>query len=86
MTCRIDRLRTLQGFVLRISGRIAMEDLNLVRTALEAGRVLAIELSEVDVVDRDAVKLLAGAEAEGIELRGCPAYIREWIAQEQESN
>ena len=35
---------------------------------------------------RDAVKLLIAAEAEGIELRSCPAYIREWITNERESS
>jgi hypothetical protein len=28
---------------------------------------------------------LAEAEAEGIELRGCPPYIREWITNERTS-
>ena len=30
----------------------------------------------------DAVKLLIAAQANGIELRHCTAYIREWIARE----
>ena len=56
------------------------------RTALKGRRVVAIELSEVELVDRDPVKLLAQAEAEGIELRSCPAYIREWITNERTSS
>ena len=86
MTCRIDRLSTEQGLVLYISGRLAAEDLDVVRTALDAGRVVAVELAEVEVVSRDAVKLLVQAEAEGIELRSCPACIREWITNERESS
>ena len=35
------------------------------------------------LVDREVVKLLALSEANGIELRNCPAYIREWIAKER---
>ena len=85
MTCRIDRRWTEQGLLLYVSGRLASEDLQVVRTALDARRVVAIELSEVELVDRDAVKLLAQAEAEGIELRSCPAYIREWITNERSS-
>ena len=46
-------------------------------------RVVAIELAEVELVDRDAVKLLALNEANGIELRHCPAYIREWVTRER---
>ena len=86
MTYRIDRLSTEQGLVLCVSGRLAEEDLELVRMALDGRRVVAIELAEVDVVSRDAVKLLVRAEAEGIELRSCPAYIREWITNERESS
>ena len=69
-----------------MSGRLASEDLQVVRTALDGRRVVAIELSEVELVDREAVKLLAQAEAEGIELRSCPAYIREWITSERTSS
>ena len=86
MTCRIDRLATEHGLVLYISGQLAAEDLEVVRTALDPHRVVAVELAEVELANRDAVKLLAQAEAEGIELRSCPAYIREWITNERESS
>jgi hypothetical protein len=86
MTCRIDRVSTEQGLVLYISGRIAAEDVEIVRSALDERRVVAIEIAEVELVDGDAVKLLAKTEAEGIELRSCPAYIREWITKERESS
>ncbi len=86
MTCRIDRVSTEQGVVLCISGRLTTEDLVVVRAELAERRVSAIALAEVELVDRDAVKLLAQAEAEGVELRNCPAYIREWIAKERTSS
>jgi len=86
MTCRIDRLSTEHGLVLYISGQLATEELEVVRTALDPHRVVAVELAEVELANRDAVKLLAQAEAEGIELRSCPAYIREWITNERESS
>jgi hypothetical protein len=85
MTCRIDRTATEGGLVLRISGRIAADDLEVVRSALGEGSVVAIELAEIELVDRDAVKLLALNEAKGIELRHCPAYIREWVTRERAS-
>jgi len=72
-----------QGVVLRISGRIAGEDLDVLRNALEDGRVVALDLTEVELADRDAVALLAGTESNGIELRHCPAYIREWVTRER---
>ena len=86
MTCRIDRLSTQHGLVLYISGRLTAEDLVVVRIALDERRVVAIELAEVDLVSREAVKLLGQAEADGIELRSCPAYIREWITNERDSS
>lgn len=86
MTCRIDRLSTEQGLLLCISGRLTAEDLGVVRTELDGRRVVAIALAEVQLVDRDAVKLLAHAEAKGIELKNCPAYIREWITNERTSS
>jgi hypothetical protein len=85
MTCRIDRRSTEKGLLLYVSGRLASEDLGVVRSALDGRCVVAIELSEVELVDRDAVRLLAQAEAEGIELRSCPAYIREWVTKQRSS-
>jgi hypothetical protein len=83
MTCRIDRVFIEQGVVLRISGRITGEDLDVLRTALEEGRVVEIDLTEVELADRDAVTLLARTERDGIALRHCPPYIREWMTRER---
>ena len=86
MTCRIDRVSTEQGVLLCVSGRLTTEDLEIVRSELDGRPVVAIALAEVELVDRDAVKLLVLAEAQGIELRNCPAYIREWITKERTSS
>jgi len=86
MTCRMDRRWTKRGLLLQISGRLASEDLEVVRTALDGRNVVDIELSEVELVDLEAVQLLAQAELDGIELKNCPAYIREWITKERTSD
>jgi anti-anti-sigma regulatory factor len=83
MTCRIDRLSNEQGVVLRVSGRITGEGLSVLRTALEESRVVAVDLTEVELVDRDAVMFLARTEGNGTDLRHCPAYIREWVTRER---
>ena len=44
---------------------------------------VVIDLKEVTLVDRDAVTFLALSETGGIELRNCPAYIREWVDRER---
>ncbi len=86
MTCRIDRLPADQGSVLSISGRITREDVDVLRTALEDDSVVAVELAELELINRDALKLLAINEANGIELKHCPAYIREWITRERDNS
>jgi hypothetical protein len=47
---------------------------------------IALNLQEVTLIDRDAVKFLARCEADRIELQSCPAYIRAWIDRENNKN
>jgi len=86
MACRIDRLLSEGDLVvLRISGRITPDEVDVLRAAIDHERgAIAIDLGEVGLVDRSAVNLLALSKARGVELRNCPRYIREWIAREQE--
>ena len=84
MTCRIERLVSGEGGVfLRVSGRIRAEDVDLLRDLLGSEGRVTIDLKDVVIVGRDAVKLLAFSEANGIELRNCPSYVREWIDREK---
>ena len=46
-------------------------------------RAESLDLIEVSLVDREPVRLLGNSEAGGIELRNCPAYMREWIGGER---
>jgi hypothetical protein len=75
--------------VFTLSGRIQAEDLEELHRlfSLETGdRHLVLDLKDVTLVDRDAVKYLARCEDRNIELENCPAYIREWIKQERARN
>jgi len=85
MSCRIDRLVIGEDLViLRISGRITGQDVDMLRALLERERnAVAIDLTDVLLVDREAVKFLALRESNGAELRNCPAYIREWVKCER---
>ena len=85
MTCRIDRVVIGPGLlILHISGQITGKDVDLLRSLLEQeGSVVAIDLKDVLLVDREAIKLLALCESNGVELRNCPAYIREWVTRER---
>ena len=83
MSFRIDRFATEDDRVIvRISGRVRAKNLDVLRDVFEEGRIAAIDLKDVLLIDEDAVKLLIAAQANGIELRHCTAYIREWIARE----
>jgi hypothetical protein len=85
MTCRVDRFLTEEGpVVLRLSGRITDEGVDVLRAALEQETgAVDIDLRDVSLIDREAVKVLAFSERNGIGLRNCPAYIREWIDRER---
>jgi hypothetical protein len=85
MSCRIDRSVVGEDLVvLLISGQITGEDGDLLRALLELETSkVALDLGNVRLVDRDAVRLLALTETRGIELRNCPAYVREWVTREK---
>lgn len=83
MTLRIDT--TIDGHVvtLRLSGRISSGDLEDVREEIAGhGGVIVLDLDEVMLVDVDAVRFLKAAEREGVALRNCPPFIREWLSRE----
>jgi hypothetical protein len=85
MSCRIDRLVNGEDLViLRISGRITGQDVDMLRALLEQERsAVAIDLKDVLLVAREAVQLLALRESNGAELRNCPSYIRQWVTKER---
>ena len=71
--------------ILTLIGRIQGEDIDELRRLLElegADSHTALDLKDVTLVDRDAVKFLAACEADSIKLENCPAYVREWIRRE----
>ena len=85
MSCRIDRFVPAEdSVVLRISGRLVAEHVDTLQALLEQERrPVAIDLTDVLLVNREAVKLLAMAETNGTELKNCPPYIREWVTRER---
>ena len=75
--------------VFTLSGRIEIEDVAELQRLLALERVdhhMVLDLEDITLVDREAVTFLARCEADSIELKNCPAYIREWIAQERRRN
>ena len=69
-----------------LSGRI--ESSNVHQLKLEIDRIeteVALDLRQVRIVDREAVRFLARCETRGIELVECPPFVRTWIQSEQNS-
>jgi hypothetical protein len=83
MTLRIDTMIDGHVATLRLSGRINSGDLQDVREEIAGRRgVIVLDLDEVMLVDVEAVRFLKAAEREGVVLRNCPAFIREWVTRE----
>jgi hypothetical protein len=85
MSCRIDRVVSSESLVvLFVSGCVTGEHVDMLRGVLEQeSGGSAIDLKNVLLVDREAVRLLAFREVNGTELRNCPPYIREWVTRER---
>jgi len=78
-------LRTVDGtgVVFVLSGRIEAEHLAELRALVDAeADAVALDLKEVTLVNRDTIRFLAGCEARSVEVRNCPAYVRQWIETE----
>lgn len=90
MTCKIERIVSPDGFtVLQISGRIDGPDVEILRELMDreemAKSTVAIDLRDITLISREAIRLLCNVEAKGTELRNCPAYIRDWVSREKRS-
>ena len=69
-----------------VSGRMDLANLSELKNLIDADATdlrMALDLKELMLVDRDAVRFLKQCELTGIELRNCSAYIREWITREK---
>jgi hypothetical protein len=83
---KIQRAATGAVVLFTLSGRIQAADVAELQRLfdLEANKQsITVDLHEVKLVDREAVRFLARCEAEGIALVHCRAYIRAWIEREK---
>jgi hypothetical protein len=85
MTLRIERL-VRQGITFfTLSGNVKAEEVAELKTLLDADyRTIVLDLRDVRLADRDAVKFLRDCEADGMKLENCPAYVREWMDREKD--
>jgi hypothetical protein len=85
MTLRIDISDERDRVVFTLTGRIQAEQVSELQNLLLQlpDHNLVLDLREVKLVDRDAVRFLAELEARGAMFRNCSAFIREWISRER---
>ena len=87
MTLKIETASDGQTATLRLIGRIESEYLEELRAQVRRHCPrLVLDLDEVTLVDGAVVRFLVACEAEGIELRHCAPYIREWMGRERPSS
>jgi predicted metal-binding protein len=84
MTFRIERSARQSFTVFTLSGRMEAEQVKeLSELFVRDYRDIILDLLDVRLADRDAVKFLRACEAEGMKLENCPAYVREWMDREK---
>jgi len=74
-----------QGFtVFTLSGRMNAEEVAELKVLFDADyRTILLDLQDVRLADRDAVKFLRDCEADGMKLENCPEYVRKWMEREE---
>jgi hypothetical protein len=74
--------------VFRISGQLHAENVNELCQLVDAepaSGVFVLDLTDLVLADRDAVRFLREYEAQGrVVLRNCPAYVRTWMTGEND--
>ena len=87
MSYRIDRLTDARGVTFLLSGEMDSDHVAELEAlmATESDRLVFLDLTDVTLVNREAIAFLAGVEAAGAILVNCPEYVRSWIDAEQGS-
>lgn len=85
MTFRIETTERGRFTVFILSGRMKAEQVAELKELFDTDyRSIILDLQEVRLADRDAVKFLRSCERDGMKLENCPAYVREWMDQEED--
>jgi anti-anti-sigma regulatory factor len=72
--------------VFTLSGRLNAENVAELKTLFASeveDRRIVLDLKDLTLVDRDAIRLLGNCEQQGITFRNCPAYVREWMRRDR---
>jgi ABC-type transporter Mla MlaB component len=85
MTYRIERSTDARGVTFSLSGEMDSDHVTELGTLLaaESNRLVCLDLTDVTLVNREAMKFLADVEAAGAVLVNAPDYVRRWIDAER---
>jgi hypothetical protein len=85
MTLRIERSARQRFTVFTLVGRMEAEHVQELNELFDCDyRNIILDLRDLRLADRDAVRFLRDCEAEGMKLEHCPAYVREWMDREKD--
>jgi hypothetical protein len=87
MSFRIETAARRKCTVFTLSGRIEERAIAELRRLFEQQAdcsQIVLDLKDVSVIDREAVRFLAHCEADGVMLENCTPYIREWVEKERD--
>ena len=71
--------------VFALSGRMEAEEVAELKALFDTEyRSIVLDLRDLKLTDRAAVKFLRGCERDGMKLENCPAYVREWMDREKD--
>jgi anti-anti-sigma regulatory factor len=72
--------------IFKLSGQLGGESIGELEALIStetSDRRIVLDLKDLRLVDQDIVSFLKHREADGIQLKNCPPYIREWITGER---
>lgn len=72
--------------VFALSGRMDEEDVAELETLIRSeadGRRIVLDLKDLTLAGRDGISFLERCEGDGITLRNCAGYVREWITRQR---
>ncbi len=84
MTLKIQKHINEDNARFNLCGQIDATELPELQRLLAAAeqKYMVLDLTEVKLVDREALRFLVRCQENGIHIENCPAYIREWLAIE----
>jgi len=85
MTLKLEKGFAARITTLRLIGQLRAENLEQLQEQMRgSGSQVVLDLEQVTLVDVDAVRFLGCCESDGVTLRNCSRYVREWIHRERQ--